>query len=95
MTETTPDDDWAAQIEAQRRAKHEHFRDSARSPLPASMRGDAFPGLAYFDPDPAYRFVVPLHEHDEKETVTVETTADGEQTYRRWGSFGSKSTARP
>jgi len=80
-------DDWAAQVEAQRRAKREHFRDSPRSPLPASMRGDAFPGLDYFEPDPAYRFVLPLHEHDETETVTVETTADGEQTYRRWGEF--------
>lgn len=31
--------------------------------------------------------MVPLHEHDQTETVTVETTADGEQTYRRWGEF--------
>ena len=80
-------DDWAAQVEAQREAKIEQFRESARSPLPMSMRGDAFPGLAYFDPDPAFRFHLTLHEHDEKETVTVETTADGEQTYRRWGEF--------
>ena len=87
MTETTPGGDWAARIEAQRRAKIERFRDSGRSPLPVSMRGDAFPGLEYFEPDPAYRFVLALREHDEKETVTVETTADGEQTYRRWGEF--------
>ncbi|WP_435099362.1 DUF1684 domain-containing protein [Halorubrum sp. N11] len=87
MVETSPSDDWAAQIEAQRQAKREQFRDSGRSPLPVSMRGDAFPGLAHFEPDSAYRFVLPLHEHDEKETVTVETTADGEQTYRRWGEF--------
>ena len=80
-------DDWAAQVEAQRAAKTEQFRDSARSPLPVAMRGDAFPGLAYFEPDPAFRFVLPLHEHEQKETVTVETTADGEQTYRRWGEF--------
>ena len=80
-------DDWAAQVEAQREAKIEQFRESARSPLPMSMRGDAFPGLAYFDPDPAFRFHLTLHEHGEKETVTVETTAEGEQTYRRWGEF--------
>ncbi|MEZ3168975.1 DUF1684 domain-containing protein [Halorubrum ejinorense] len=80
-------DDWAGQVEAQRRAKREHFRDSPRSPLPASMRGDAFPGLDYYEADPAYRFVLPLHEHDEAETVTVETTADGEQTYSRLGEF--------
>ncbi|SDF63796.1 hypothetical protein SAMN04488067_106163 [Halorubrum xinjiangense] len=87
MAMSESDDDWAAQVEAQRRAKVQQFRDSARSPLPVSMRGDAFPGLAYFDPDPAFRFELPVHEHDEKETVTVETTADGEQTYRRWGEF--------
>ncbi|AZQ15027.1 DUF1684 domain-containing protein [Halorubrum sp. PV6] len=85
---TSPNgDDWEAQIEAQRRAKAEQFRDSGRSPLPVSMRGDAFPGLDYFEPDPAYRFVLPLFEHDDPEPVTVETTADGEQTYRRWGEF--------
>jgi len=88
MTEATDgDDDWARQITHERRAKVEHFRDSARSPLPEAMRGDEFPGLAYFEPDRTYRFVLPLHEHDETETVTVETTADGEQTYRRWGEF--------
>ena len=81
------DAEWRERIEAQRRAKREHFRDSPRSPLPAAKRGDDFPGLNHFDPDPAYRFVLPAHEHDEKETVTVETTADGEQTYRRWGEF--------
>ena len=90
-TETTMSpseaDDWAGQVEAQRQAKREHFRDSPRSPLPASMRGDAFPGLDYYGTDPEYRFVLPVHEHDETETVTVETTADGEQTYRRWGEF--------
>lgn len=88
MTETADTaDDWAQQITHERQAKIEHFRDSGRSPLPASMRGDEFPGLAYFEPDETYQFALPLHEHDEKETVTVETTADGEQTYRRWGEF--------
>ena len=87
MTVTETDSDWETRIEEQRRAKSEHFRDSARSPLPISMRGESFPGLEYYEPDPQYRFVLPLHEHDEKETVTVETTADGEQTYRRWGEF--------
>jgi hypothetical protein len=51
------------------------------------MRGEQFPGLDYFEPDPAYRFVLPLFEHDEKEKITVETTADGEQQYLRWGEF--------
>ena len=72
------DTEWRERIEAQRRAKREHFRDSPQSPLPVSMWGGAFPGLGYYETDPAYRFVLPLHEHDESETVTVETTADGE-----------------
>jgi len=80
-------DDWARRIERERREKEAQFRDSARSPLPIAMRGDAFPGLSYYDPDPTYRFDLPLREHDETETLTVETTADGEQTYRRWGEF--------
>ena len=82
-----PPEEWEERLVSERQAKREYFRDSPHSPLPVGMRGEAFPGLAYFDPDPAYRFVLPLHEHDEKETVTVETTADGEQAYRRWGEF--------
>lgn len=84
MTDT---DEWAEQIETGRQAKIEQFRDSPRSPLPPELRGDDFPGLAYYDPDPEYRFVLPLHEHEQKTEVTVETTADGEQTYLRWGEF--------
>ena len=80
-------EDWIEAVEAQREQKVEYFRDSRRSPLPPEMRGEGFPGLAYYEVDPAYRFVLSLHEHDEKETVTVETTADGEQTYLRWGEF--------
>jgi hypothetical protein len=83
----TPDNDWAERTEERRREKIEYFRESPHSPLPPDMRGEAFPGLEYFDPDPDYRFVLPLHEHDEKEPVTVETTAEGEQTYLRWGEF--------
>jgi hypothetical protein len=86
-TNTHDDTNWMDRLERTRRAKVEQFRDSPRSPLPPGMRGEAFPGLEYYDPDPSYRFVVPLHEHEEKERVTVETTADGKQTYLRWGEF--------
>jgi uncharacterized protein (DUF1684 family) len=79
--------DWEALVEQQRREKAEYFRESPQSPLPPEMRAADFPGLEYFDPDPSYQFVLPLEEHDEKEEVTVETTAEGEQTYLRWGEF--------
>jgi hypothetical protein len=87
MTSTDQLDEWREQVEAERENKRQYFRESRHSPLPPDMRGDQFPGLDYFEPDPDYRFVLPLHEHDEKEVITVETTADGEQQYLRWGEF--------
>ncbi len=87
MTARSEHGDWRQRIEEERVAKREYLRESHRSPLPPEMRGEAFPGLEYYDPDPSYRFVLPLHEHEDRERVTVETTADGEQTYRRWGEF--------
>jgi uncharacterized protein (DUF1684 family) len=87
MTATGDEHDWRARLEQARDQKREYFRESRRSPLAPEQQGEGFPGLAYFDPDPAYRFVLELHEHDDPEAVTVETTADGEQTYLRWGEF--------
>jgi uncharacterized protein (DUF1684 family) len=87
VTTTDATDDWVRETEEARQAKADHFRDSARSPLPRDMQGESFPGLEYYGVDPEYRFAVQLEEHDEKEEVTVETTADGEQTYLRWGEF--------
>jgi uncharacterized protein (DUF1684 family) len=81
------DEDWIEALERERQQKIKYFRNSQHSPLPAEMQGEDFPGLSYYDVDPTYRFVFPLHEHEKKESVTVETTADGEQTYLRWGEF--------
>jgi len=80
MTEKT----YAEEIRQERAEKEEYFAEHPRSPFPESTE---FAGLAYFDVDPEYRFERPLVEHDEKETVTVETTADGHQQYVRWGAF--------
>jgi hypothetical protein len=79
--------DWQVRHERNRAAKREQFQNDPRSPLSPEMRGDDFPGLAYYPIDGAYRFVLPLFEHETKETVVVETTAEGEQTYLRWGEF--------
>ena len=87
MSSTDGSDEWRARIEADRERKRQLFRESERSPLPPSMRGEQFPGLDFFDPDPEYRFVVPLHEHDDPNRITVGTTADGKQTYLQWGEF--------
>jgi uncharacterized protein (DUF1684 family) len=87
MTTTDTPDGWQEAIEADREKKARFFRDGPRSPLPPDLRGEEFPGLDYYDPDPAYRYELELHEHDDPEEVTVGTTAEGERTYYRWGEF--------
>lgn len=77
------DEEWATAVEAERARKEEYFAEDPRSPVP----GEEFAGLAFYPPDPDYRFELELHEHDPREEVVVGTTADGEQSYLRWGEF--------
>ncbi|ERG94532.1 DUF1684 domain-containing protein [Haloquadratum walsbyi] len=83
---TTPDD-WQEEIQKTRANKEQYFRSSDRSPMPPNFRGESFPGLEYYPINPDYRFNIPLARDDDPEIITVETTADGEQTYRRVGEF--------
>lgn len=83
---TDTDTDWHDAVEAHRERKDEYFRDDPHSPIPPEERG-SFDGLAYYPPDDDYRFVLPLHEHQEKEPVTVATSTEGERTYLLWGEF--------
>jgi uncharacterized protein (DUF1684 family) len=83
----TRNDNWREAIEQDREQKERYFREHHRSPIPPDLRGEAFPGLEYYEVDPAYRFELELDRYDDAETVTVETTAEGEQTYRRVGQF--------
>ena len=78
--------DWRAALETHRDRKDEYFAEDPHSPIPPEERGD-FDGLDYYPPDEAFRFVLPLHEHDERERVTVGTSTEGQQTYVRWGEF--------
>ncbi len=87
MTTTDAPDGWEAAVEREREKKARFFRDGPQSPLPPDRRGEAFPGLDYYDPDPAYRYELELHAYDDPEEVTVGTTAEGEQRYRRYGEF--------
>ncbi|WP_129115195.1 DUF1684 domain-containing protein [Halegenticoccus tardaugens] len=79
--------DWADSLERHRREKDEYFRDHPHSPIPPDGR-ESFAGLNYYPPNPDYRFELPLSEHDEKESVTLATTTDGEREYLEWGEFG-------
>ncbi|MEF8799630.1 MAG: DUF1684 domain-containing protein [Halolamina sp.] len=78
--------DWKTEIRENRAAKDEYFRTNPRSPIPPDERG-SFDGLSYYPVDESYRFELPLHEHEDKEPVTVGTSTDGEQRYLRWGAF--------
>ncbi|MFQ3293747.1 MAG: hypothetical protein ACI9PP_000594 [Halobacteriales archaeon] len=80
-------EDWIDELREMRQRKADYFREHPHSPIPQDQRGEQFPGLEYFDVDPSLRFELELHEHDQKEDITVETTADGEQQYRRYGEF--------
>lgn len=81
------DDEYRREIERQRERKIEYFATDQHSPIPPDQRGEAFPGLAYFEPDLAYRFELPLDRYDEPESLVVGTSADGERKYLRWGEF--------
>ena len=79
-------DEYETRIRTQRSAKEEFFETNPHSPIPEARR-EQFPGFDYFSVDPAYRFELDLHEYDETETFTVETSTGGKQEYLRWGEF--------
>ncbi|ELZ26761.1 hypothetical protein C474_19010 [Halogeometricum pallidum JCM 14848] len=79
-------DAWREALLTNREHKDEYFARDPNSPIPADQR-ESFDGLSYFDPNESYRFAVELDEYETKETITVETTTDGERDYLVWGSF--------
>lgn len=79
-------DTWKKQIERLREEKDRFFGEHPHSPIPPDERED-FDGLEYYPPDPNYRFELDLEEDEHRDTITVETTTEGEQEYIRWGRF--------
>lgn len=79
-------DQWKKQIELERTQKDRFFASHPQSPLPREERR-AFEGLAYWPPDPEYRFDIELHEHDKKEVIRVADTGGQERSLWRWGEF--------
>ncbi|WP_435181751.1 DUF1684 domain-containing protein [Halorussus sp. AFM4] len=78
--------DWRETIRRRRAEKDDYFGEHPRSPIPDDER-EAFEGLNYYPIDEDYRFVLPLHEHDDVEQVTVGTSTEGEREYHRIGEF--------
>ncbi|AXR79816.1 DUF1684 domain-containing protein [Natrarchaeobaculum sulfurireducens] len=75
-------DQWCAELEAKRAEKDQFFAEHPQSPIPPGER-DAFDGLEYFEPDPAYRVLATVTVEDEPGVVQMETTSGREMRYLR------------
>jgi uncharacterized protein len=74
-----------SELEDFRRDKDAFFREHPRSPLTAGQRA-VFAGLSYFPEDPGLVIEVELDtDVDRDEPVAMQTTAGGNQVYRRAG----------
>lgn len=79
-------DDWADRLEANRAEKDQFLAEHRQSPIPPEER-EAFDGLDYFPPDPAYRVDATVTSHDTPESVDLETTDDRTVRYLRVPTF--------
>lgn len=77
---------WTKRVNAGRMQKDRFFASHPQSPLPIKSR-DTFSGLAYWAPDPAYRFELALHEHTEKPVREVQDTGGQNRKLVLWGEF--------
>ncbi|HIH96218.1 MAG TPA: DUF1684 domain-containing protein [Thermoplasmata archaeon] len=88
--------EWKEGLERERETKDRFFAEHWQSPIPPKDR-IRFKGLDYFPLDPAYRFELELHEHEEKRAVRMAYTKGQEQDFLQWGEFwlkvGSKEQA--
>ncbi|WP_336134680.1 DUF1684 domain-containing protein [Natronomonas amylolytica] len=75
-------DSWREELESYRAQKDEQFASSPQSPIAPEDRA-VFRGLEYFEPAPDYRVEATVELDESDETITMETTTDGEQLYER------------
>ena len=81
--------EWERELEREREMKDRFFAEHWQSPIPPKDR-KMFKGLDYFPPDPAYRFELELHEHEEKRLLSMTYTKGQEQEFLQWGEFRFK-----
>ncbi|MFB6207614.1 MAG: DUF1684 domain-containing protein [Haloglomus sp.] len=75
-------DAWQTELEQHREQKDEFFADHPQSPIPEDER-DAFEGLTYYDPDPAFRVSARVEPVDGDDTIELEMTQGEPRTYER------------
>lgn len=88
MTTEAPPADWETTLSEDRERKNREFLDDPGSPLLAADRArDAT--LAYFPPDPGWRYVGTLQRYPTASRLTVVTTTGGRRPCARvgWVSF--------
>ena len=86
-------DEWKTRVEMERKAKDSFFATHPQSPISSGDRR-AFSGLAYYPPDPAYRFELDLHEHAHKDVREVQDTGGNVRQLVRWGEFRFQAAGR-
>ncbi len=72
-----------------REAKDRFFKTNRQSPLTAEQKRD-FEGLAYYPENPDLNLEVEVEELPVKDSIQMETTTGGVQTYQRYGQFKFK-----
>jgi uncharacterized protein (DUF1684 family) len=83
---------YIAGIQEERAMKDRFLRMDPQSPLPD--RAD-FAGLAYYDPNPAYRYTLPLQPAEHQEEVIFQTSTGDEQTFQRLGTIEFEVEGQP
>ncbi|RKZ07687.1 hypothetical protein DRQ05_02735 [bacterium] len=87
-------EEWAKDIEFDRMQKDRFFATHWQSPIPEKDR-PKFKKLSYYPSDPAYRFELELHEHEEKKGLKIEDTAGNVRDFLRWGEFRFEIDGKP
>ncbi len=77
-----------------RRERELLFASHAQSPLSIEQK-QSFPGLRYFEYDPAYRFVLPIEAEETKEILEIDLPAEGLMRLRRFGAVHFQVQSHP
>ncbi|WP_336327991.1 DUF1684 domain-containing protein [Halovenus sp. HT40] len=81
-TDGGTESEYVETLRENRAEKDDFFAEHPQSPIPPEKR-DGFDGLAYFDPDPAYRVEATVTVLDDPEEIDFETSDGRTITYRR------------
>jgi uncharacterized protein (DUF1684 family) len=84
MSPIPPPRSWEREVAASRQARDADFASDPDSPIPEAKRA-TFRGLAYFPPDPAWRYAGSVERYPIEERITLVTTNGVPRPCARWG----------